>query len=769
MAALGKRNNGKKISKKERTIGDLYRKITLVREDFKIEETKEDKKKSSLYLELCLKLNQLMPNLTKKAKIDKKYKNALEFLGWQIKEREFANAVNVFSIICLGCALVLGAVIMLVPFTNELFLSFSESIIMGYAFMFGLPIALSLIAIFYFKEYPLMEAEKEKNRALSYVPEIIGYMIMSMKLVPNLEKAIEFASKTGTGKLAEEFKQIIWNMQLGVKGTIYEALDYLAYRWGKYSEEFKQALMRIRASLLESDQAVRIELLDKTMDEVLTAIKNKMESYAKNLTQKTVILFYVGVLLPLILVIILPVGSAFSGSDFAKAEYLFVLYNVLLPLGLFVYASQILSERPHTNKPPKIEDTFPGLPKKGFAFVGGMEIPIIIIVAVVLVLGGLGSLFISYNGVPPRMFFGEHGDFLLKHDQSVAEVLQRENLPENWFKKDGPRYQELLDETKSEEKAIAKLKQEEQSFFMQSQNDITPYNLIFGLIITLTFALSACFYFDAKYKRKIQKEIEKMEEEFEESLYVIASRLAENRPMENALKYTMEFFPNYTISKQVYKKTLENVKLLGMPLDKAFFDKTYGSLKYIPSKIIKGSIKILVDSVSLSVSVASKSLMSMAMQLTNLKKVNQTLHSLLGDTTQTMTTMILFIAPVVLGITVALQKIVIGTLATVATSGVLDSMQNQSVQNALTNSAIELPTITSINTSAISSIASPAEFLVMIAIYIIELVIIMTYFTTKIDNENMLEVKMNIARNLPIAVIVFCTSVIIANSIVGTM
>ncbi len=768
MANLGKRKFSKTPSETEGRLGELYRKITLTREDFNVEQELE-KTKEIPYIALSKKLNSLMPNLTKETKLTKEHKEALDFLKWNLKDEEFANAINVFSIFSLGLALLLGLLIFLIPFISEPIFAMFPDVLIAYLFIFGIPIVLALGGIYFFRQYPIMEADKEKNLALSYVPQIIGYMVMSMKLVPNIEKAIEFASKSGTGKLVEDLREISWNMKLGAQGTIYEALDALAYRWGKYSEELKQALMRVRSSLMENDQALRMEILDKTMNELLTSVKNKMEMYAKGLTQKTVVLFYVGVLLPLILVIILPVGSAFSGSDLARAEYMFLLYNVILPAGLLFYSMIILSERPHTNEPPEIDDTYPGLPKKNYAFVMNTQIPILLIVLGVLAFGSLGSLFISSNGIPPTSIFGDKQDFLLAHDQSEKEVLERENLPENWFNEDGGRYKELLGELGSAEKAQTALQDEKQKFFIQAGNDTTPYNLIFGLIITISFAISSYMYFSARYKRKIQKEIQKMEEEFEESLYVISSRLAENKPMETALKYTKDFFPNYTISQVVYKKTLDNVELLGMPLEKAFFDKTYGSLKYVPSKIIRSSLKILVDSVSLSVSVASKSLMSMAMQLTNLKKVNATLHSLIGDTTQTMTTMILFISPVVLGITTALQKIVIGTLSSIAASGVLENLNNAGVQDALTNASIEMPTITTINASAVSSIASPAEFLIMIALYIIELVLIMTYFTTKIDTENSLEVRINIARNLPIATIIFCISVIVANSVVGTM
>jgi len=57
--------------------------------------------------------------------------------------------------------------------------------------------------------------------------------------------------------------------------------------------------------------------------------------------------------------------------------------------------------------------------------------------------------------------------------------------------------------------------------------------------------------------------------------------------------------------------------------------------------------------------------------------------------------------------------------------------------------------------------------LVIVAIYVIEMVIIMTYYTTKIEEDNNVLVKLNIGRNLPVAILVFVVTVVIANTIVS--
>jgi len=140
--------------------------------------------------------------------------------------------------------------------------------------------------------------------------------------------------------------------------------------------------------------------------------------------------------------------------------------------------------------------------------------------------------------------------------------------------------------------------------------------------------------------------------------------------------------------------------------------------------------------------------------------------------------MSLFVAPVVLGITTSLQKIVIITLSSIAVSNIT---QQATTGGTLSNLAdtdvlggVDLGSFTSlasgnfINPDAISQIATPAQFIVIVALYVVELSIIMTFFTTKIEEDNNLLLKLNIARYFPISIIVFVIAVIASNLLIGS-
>ncbi len=315
-----------------KSIGEIYEGISFSGIDFSGFDGSLKKPEEHWFVGLCKKLYSFFPSMGKNGVFTEENKSAVFFLNWNLSAEEFAAASKVFAIFLLFLSFLIGGVIIFFePLTSFV------SLLLGggfnvYFFAFGVPLLVSLFLINYFNSFPSLEAKREQTKALTYVPDILGYMVMSIKLVPNLEKAVEFAAVHGKGKIASDFRSMMWNFQVGVYNSLSEALDELAYKWGNYSEEFKKAMMRIRASVIENTEAKRFALLDQTMSEVLESVRNKMEDYARSLSQPTTMLFYIGVLLPLLLIIILPVGSSFSGAPLANPFVLFFIWLFLLLL-----------------------------------------------------------------------------------------------------------------------------------------------------------------------------------------------------------------------------------------------------------------------------------------------------------------------------------------------------------------------------------------------------------------------------------------------------
>ncbi len=750
------------------SLGKLYRDIPVSTEAFF---TKEDFTipPEHWFVRFCRGMHRRFPDMGKGAVFATEYREAVTFLGWNLRPEEFSAAVKATTVLVILVGAVFSVVFGLL-LGGEIGKFFGvEAGIGPILYLFFPFIIIAVAAANYVQQFPLAEAKREQIRALTYVPEMIGYMIMSMKLVPNLEKAVEFAADHGKGRISKELRRIIWNTNLGVYTTVAEGLDELAYNWGKFSSEFKQALMNVRASVLENTEAKRYQLLDKTMDEVLESVQNKMEQYARDLSQPSTTLFYVGVLLPLILIIILPVGSAFSGSPLAQTWVLFLIYDLVLPILVIWFGLNLLSSRPPTYNPPDIPDTYPGLSPKDTVKMGNSYVNAWTLVVGILIVGGLASGYLHFFGIGIGNPEEPNSLYFLRPDKTLEAVLNADRKPLDWFEENGTRERTLISQGFSAEAARATIQTEKARFFSQAENDTTAYNLVFGLLIT--FSMAAFVYVDStlREKRRVQQKFMQMESEFKDSLYVLASRLGENKPIEDALRHTQEFLPNNMVSQEVFGKTVDNIHVLGMPLDSAVFDPAYGSLKNNPSIVIVSSMKIAIDSVKLGVQVAARTLISLSRQLANSERVSKMLTILIKDITGTMKTVSVYIAPIVLGITVALQRIVIVTLVSINATNQGNTPDPNLAAGIPGVGSFASTDITSfIKPDVIATLATPGEFLIIVAIYVIELVVIMNYFVTMIEENNPLVAKMNAAKNLPIAMILFVASAIVSSALVST-
>ncbi|MFZ3166882.1 MAG: hypothetical protein WA130_04650 [Candidatus Methanoperedens sp.] len=216
-----------------------------------------------------------------------------------------------------------------------------------------------IIVMIYLSEYPKIHAKFLKIHTLGDIPEIQSYIVMSMKLVPNMERAIIFAANNSFRPLARDLKKLIWDIHIRVYSNIDEALIDFANQWGKNSEYFKRSLHLVKSSTSEPDEAQRIMTLNKSLDIVLEGTKTMMDAFAAKLKTPTYVLYSIFILIPLALVALIPAVSIVGVR--MDTVTLVLIYNIGLPLFTFIYSEFILLQRPATFSPPNISDKHPDL------------------------------------------------------------------------------------------------------------------------------------------------------------------------------------------------------------------------------------------------------------------------------------------------------------------------------------------------------------------------------------------------------------------------
>ncbi len=214
-----------------------------------------------------------------------------------------------------------------------------------------LNIIIPFMGYFFIVNYPFMRANSLRIKMLGFMPEAISYMVMSLYLNPSLEHAVAFASENTEEPLATDLKKILWGVYLREHDTIEDAFVKFAYEWGKWNDSFKRALYTLRISSMRSTEEERKETLDKASLIIMEGSKRDLIAYAEALYVPTMILFSIGVMLPLILASLLPITPI--GED--MTWLLVVIFDITIPLGFFLYAKKIIDEKPVLSTPPELE------------------------------------------------------------------------------------------------------------------------------------------------------------------------------------------------------------------------------------------------------------------------------------------------------------------------------------------------------------------------------------------------------------------------------
>ena len=657
----------------------------------KPKEQKEKKSSSQQFIEFCEQAAKKYPYT---GKVDPEVAHALDYLEWPLDPRAVYSGARLAGLYAAAAGFFVSLMLIYVFFINAYGLDIilqdpMDLILTNYLFWFFLSLPLIFWAAGYYSvlNMPVSEAKKRFQHDLFPALRTLGYFVMSMKLVPNLEHGIKFATEHGHGVFAEKLSKILWNLQIGVLRTAEEGLDRVAYQFGHYSGEFKHALMRIRSSLLEAEDAKRYVILDSALREAKQGVKERLMDMASKLYMPSVQLFYVGVFLPLLLFILVPIGAAFSNNSvLSNPLVIFGTYDVAMPLLAFFFARYIISQRPDVYEPPEIPDdyvkNYDKIRKKAIVFAVGV------------------ALFILAMGYVFHVLF----------DTTVATVAQQmgrtpEEIEEILAHPDEPKYQYLYQT-------------------IVQNYDMTPYMLIYSVFIAISAALFVYFRMAYSEKQKRQKEIMQMEDEFKDAVYVLASRMGEGKPLESALTAVSENMPETRIAK-LFNRIAYNVRVLGITIGDAVFSPIFGVLFRIPSKRLHTAFEVLVSAVSLGTELAAKALVVLSEQLRDEEDVLKSLRSKLGEISGMMMVMGMFVAPAVLGITIALEKVVMGSLQGLDFSQ-LQGPQSQEVAQQLN---IQMPKIS-------STVHTTPQwvYLASVGVYVLEIAALLTYFSVYLLN-----------------------------------
>jgi len=455
----------------------------------------------------------------------------------------------------------------------------------------------------------------------------IFYIVTYMRHTSNLENAIGFAADHLAPPLSIDLKKVLWDVETERYESVKESLDIYLETWKKWNFEFIEAFHLVEGSLYEGSEERRLNSLDKSLDVILSETYEKMLHYAHNLQSPITMLHMLGIILPILGLVILPLVVNFM--DGVKWFHIAALYNLALPIGVFYLGKSILSKRPTGYGQTDISEENPELKKYKNVIIklGKFEFlvnPIFfsIIIGLLLLFLGLSPILLHAVNFPDLGLGAE--DLLSSCGQKYCLLGYRESPT--------------------------------------TGETIGPYGLgatILSLSVTLAFGLGIGIYYRLRSKKviTIRQRSKKLELEFASALFQLGNRLGDGLPAEIAFGKVADIMQG-TVSGSFFNLVSRNIRRLGMSVKKAIFDPVHGALITFPSSLIESSMKVLVQSIKKGPIIAAQALVNISRYIKEIHSVNERLRDLMADIISSMNSQIRFLAPAISGIVIGITSMV---------------------------------------------------------------------------------------------------------------
>ncbi|MBD3263174.1 hypothetical protein GF374_02235 [Candidatus Woesearchaeota archaeon] len=459
--------------------------------------------------------------------------------------------------------------------------------------LIGLIVAIGFLL--YLPRLPKQIFMSWRSKAADQLVLAVLYLVIYVKHTSNLERAIRFVSEHMPPPISIDFMKILWDVETKKYSSIKESLDAYLETWRDWDREFVESIQLVESSFAEPSKKRKEDILDKAVNVILNGTQDHMIHFAHQLQSPIQSLHMLGVVLPVMGMVMLPMIGAFMGASI-KWYYLVLLYNIILPVSVYAIGKSVLSTRPAGSDQADVYEYLQKKYAKPFVTVLGRKLKISP--------AGLGMTVFVLIALPAVFYF-------------ISLLgLTGEALRDAIF------------------------------------SNISVY-LSVVLIAAVGFGLATYYWFSIAHLIKLKRTIEKMEKEFSSGIFQLGNRLLEHVPAEVAFARVANTMKKSDISK--FFATVDyNIRRLGVGLRDAIFNQRYGALAYFPSATIKSMMAVLIESIKKGPEIAGRSLITISKYLTSVHKVTERLKDLLADTVSSMQMQVKLFVPMISGIVVGL-------------------------------------------------------------------------------------------------------------------
>ncbi len=561
-------------------------------------------------------------------------------------------------------------------------------------------------------KYPVYLADRWRLQASNQMVLCILYIVIYMRHTSNLELAIKFAGSHVGKPLSLDLRKILWDVETQRYPNIKDAIDVYLESWKKYNLEFVESFHLIESSLFESNEARRIELLEKSLEIILEGTYERMLHYAQDIKSPITTMYMLGVILPILGLIILPLLGSFMG---VKWYHLAFFYDLALPAIVYFIGYNILSKRPVGYAQSQIFDESEKYKNYRLFKIGSganerfvEPKPIAFMIAIAFLVVAAMPLVMHLVDPSFDVNLGKLGNFL---DYKTVETESDGSLT------------------------------------------VGPFGMgvaILSLLVPLGLAIALGFYYSVRSKRliEVRNTTKALESEFRAALFQIGNRIGGGIPTEAAFGSVAETMKG-TPTGSFLQLVNYNIRQLGMSINQAIFDDQVGAILTYPSSLIESSMRVLVESSTKGPQVVSRALISISVYLDRINKVSERLRDLLSEIVSSMKAQISFLTPMIGGIVVGIGAMITAIITK------LSSELGQVTGEA--GSASQFGNLGSlVNLFPLEKMISPFFFQIVVGLYVVEIAYVLTIIANGIENGiDKLNEEYSLSKNLYISTIFY--------------
>jgi len=542
---------------------------------------------------------------------------------------------------------------------------------------------------------PLTLADRWRMKGSNQMILSVFYAVTYMRHTSNMELAIDFAADHISPPLSLDLKKVLWNVETEKYPNVKESMDAYLETWKGYNNEFIESFHLLESSLLETSEERRLGLLDKSLSVILDETYEKMLHYAQDLKAPITMLHMMGVILPILGLVILPLVVSFMEG--VEWYHIAAGYNFFLPLGVYYLGTTILAKRPSGYGAGDISENNPELDKlrKLSINLGNLQIKIkplyvSIIVGMVLLIIATFPIWVTF--ISPNI---------------KTDVADPGHIDITLFDGKFDFYG-----------------------YRASKTDISrilgPFGLgstVLSLALPLALGLSIGLFFKLKSKNviKLRENAKALEAEFASALFQLGNRLGDGLPAEIAFSRVSQTIQG-TKAGDFFGEVTNNITRMGLSVEQAIFDPQVGALRKYPSSMIESTMKVLVESAKKGPSIAATALLNVSRYIKEIHRVDERLKDLMAEIVGSMKAQISFLTPAIAGIVIGLTSMVttiLGKLGSQLTEVAGGGGEGAAAGGLLSMFGDGIPTF---------------YFQIVVGVYVVQIVYILTIMINGIQN-----------------------------------